>query len=210
MQMRIIDPRIEEYLLKRTPKRNPVLRKMEKIADAEDFPMVGPLVGRFLYQIVRMMKARTIFEMGSGFGYSAYWMAQALPDSGRIICTDPSERYHKMALRFFQEGGVADRIEYRVGNAIELIQKEKGPFDIIFNDVDKEEYPLVPDLALPRLRQGGLLITDNLLWDGRILAEEPDESSIGVLKYTEMIYKRKELFTTIIPLRDGISISIKL
>ncbi len=210
MKMYIVDPRIEEYLLKRTPERDPVLTKMERIAEEEDFPMVGPLVGRFLYQIVQMTKARKIFEMGSGFGYSAYWMAQALPDSGRIICTDPSERYQEIALRFFQEGGVADRINYRIGNAIELIQKEAGPFDIIFNDVDKEEYPLVPDLALPRLRQGGLLITDNLLWDGRILAEQPDESSTGVLKYTETVYKRKEFFTTIIPLRDGISISIKL
>ena len=208
--MHIVNPRIEEYLLSMTPERDPILTKMEKIAAEKSFPSVGPLVGRFLYQIVKMTKAKKIFEMGSGFGYSAYWMAKALPDGGRIICTDSSEEYRKMAIGFFNDGGVADPIEYRVGDAIALLKEEKGPFDIIFNDVDKHQYPLVPGLAYPRLRQGGLLITDNLLWDGKILKEKPDENTTGVLEYTKLVSDDKKFWTTIIPIRDGISISLKL
>lgn len=208
--MSILDPKIEQYLMSAIPQRDSVLQKMEELAEKMDFPIVGPLVGRFLYQIVKMTNAKKVFEMGSGFGYSAYWMAKALSDGGRIVCTDPSDEYGKMAAGFFNDGGVADRIEYKLGDAIAILKEEKGEFDIIFNDVDKHQYPLVPGLAYQRLRKGGLLITDNLLWYGRVLLDKLDADTVGVIEYTKLVSDDTKFWTTIIPIRDGISISLKL
>ncbi|MFQ5752461.1 MAG: O-methyltransferase, partial [bacterium] len=154
--------------------------------------------------------ARRIFEMGSGFGYSAYWMAQALPDNGKIICTESSEKNINTAKEFFQRGGLSEKVEFHKGDALELIQQFEGQFDLILNDVDKERYPESLELIVARIRKGGILITDNMLWHGRVVESNPDRSTQGVLQYTKSVYTSKELWTTIIPLRDGVGISIKV
>lgn len=216
MRKKIVDPEIVEYLFKVTPERDAVLKEMESLADERNFPIVGPLVGRILYQLVILSQARKIFELGSGFGYSAYWLAKGLGDSrsgqdgGKIFCVEGSEENVCLAREFFKKGGMEDRVDFRNGDALEAIEEEEGPFDIIFNDVDKEQYPEVFRKAVPKLRKGGLLISDNLLWHGEVLSKDPDEATQGIQEFTRLIYDSKELFTTILPVRDGISVSIKI
>lgn len=208
--MDIINAHIVDYLLSVTPDRDSVLDDMEEYALARNFPIVGPLVGRFLYSIAKAIDARRVLELGSGFGYSAYWFAKAIARNGKVICTesDPDNVEHAQA--YLQRGKLAGKVEFITGDALKLIDEIDGPFDIIFNDVDKHQYPRVFRKALPKLRKGGLLLSDNVLWSGRILQDKPDSNTAGILTYNRLVYSSKDLFTTIIPLRDGVSLSVKL
>lgn len=220
----ILHPSIDDYLLNIIPERDEVLLEMETHARTNHFPIVGPLVGRVLHQLVLMTNPKRIFEMGSGFGYSAYWMAKALREpNASIICTDGSEENATRALAYLERGGVADRIDYRVGNALEIIDETEGEFDIIYNDIDKEGYPEAFHKSIPRIRSGGLFITDNMIWGGRVVTQKPGssteglnerekwfhEATDGVRELTRLLYSSTDVFTTIIPLRDGVSVAVK-
>ena len=220
----VLHPSIDEYLLEVIPARDEVLTEMEVYARENRFPIVGPLVGRVLHQLVLLTNPTRIFEMGSGFGYSAYWMAKALrqPEAS-IICTDGSQENADRAAGYLARGGIADRIDYRVGNALEIIDETEGDFDIIYNDIDKDGYPEAFRKAIPRLRSGGLFITDNMLWLGRVVTYDTDadvqgldeeeqwvhNTTVGVKELTRLLYSSPDVFTTIIPLRDGVSVAIK-
>jgi predicted O-methyltransferase YrrM len=208
--MEIITSEIERYLGELLPARDAVLVEMEKLAEERNFPIVGPQVGRFCFQLVKMINATRIFELGSGFGYSAYWMAQALSDGGKIICTEKSSDNIKLAHEFLNRGGLSNKVEFRRGNALDILQQFDGPFDIILNDINKEDYPRSLDLTIPRLRTGGLLVTDNLLWHGRVVEPNPIPGTRGVLEYNRIIFNHPQLFTTLIPLRDGVGLSMKI
>lgn len=216
----ILHPSINEYLLDIIPERDAVLTEMEAYARERRFPIIGPLVGRVLHQLVLLTNPKRVFEMGSGFGYSAYWMAKALrePDA-RIICTDGSQENAEQAAAYLARGGIAERIDYRVGNALEIIDETEGEFDIIYNDIDKDGYPEAFRKAIPRLRSGGLFITDNMLWMGRVVQDIPEgvpeeqqwlhEATRGVKELTRLLYSSPDMFTTLIPIRDGISVAVK-
>ncbi|MFQ6112901.1 MAG: O-methyltransferase [bacterium] len=208
--MQILEPNINQYLQALLPERDSILHEMEELAHERHFPIIGPLVGRLCYQLIKAINAKRIFEMGSGFGYSAYWMVMALAEDGKIIGTERSEENIRLARDFFQRGGLATKVEFLKGDALELIQKIEGQFDLIMNDVEKERYPAALEVIIPRLRPGGLLITDNMFWHGRVVETTPDRSTQGILKYTKSVYESKELWTTIIPLRDGVGVSLKL
>ena len=219
----ILHPSINDYLHDIIPERDEVLTEMEAHARENRFPIVGPLVGRVLHQLVLITNPTRIFEMGSGFGYSAYWMAKALQNpEGNIICTDGSQENADRAADYLRRGGIADRIDYRVGNALEIIDETDGEFDIIYNDIDKDGYPDAFQKAIPRLRSGGLFITDNMLWGGRVTQNTENRSSDlndrdqwinatteGVKEVTRLQYSSPDVFTTIIPLRDGVSVAVK-
>ena len=220
----VLHPSINDYLLDIIPERDEVLTEMEAYAQENRFPIVGPLVGRVLHQLVMLTNPTRIFEMGSGFGYSAYWMAKALrqPEAS-IICTDGSQENADRAAGYLARGGIADRIDYRVGNALEIIDETEGEFDIIYNDIDKDGYPEAFRKAIPRLRSGGLFITDNMLWLGRVVTYDTERdtqgfdeeeqwvhnTTVGVKELTRLLYSSPDVFTTIIPLRDGVSVAIK-
>jgi predicted O-methyltransferase YrrM len=208
--MDIVHPELNRYMLNIIPPRDEVLQEMEDIAKKNGFPIIGPLVGRLLYQIALITKPKRIFEMGSGYGYSAYWFAKATPNTTKIICTDGSEENAKTAKEFFKRGKINKKIEFKVGNALEIIDRTPGKFDIIFNDIDKEQYPEAFYKAVAKLKKGGLFISDNVLWSGKILDKEIDEATMGIIKFNDLIYTSKELFTTIIPIRDGVSVCVKI
>ncbi len=136
--MPILEPKIEKYLNDLLPERESVVREMEEYAEANQFPIVGPLVGRLCYQMVKSIKAKLIFEMGSGFGYSTYWLARALPDDGKIFFTEYSQDNIKLAEDFLGKAQVLDKVEIIHGDAIESLEKMDGEFDLILNDIDKE------------------------------------------------------------------------
>ena len=208
--MEIIDPAIERYLEEVAPSSDPILREMEEIARRRRFPIVGPSVGRLLCQLAMMIQAERILELGSGFGYPAYWFAKGLKAGGKIIGTDGSKENAAQAVEFFKKAKRAEAIHLEVGEALETIERYPGPFDIIFMDIDKEQYPMGLEKAMPRLRRGGLLIVDNMLWFGSVLSNSTEPDVLGVKRLTAQLYASKELWTTILPLRDGVSISLKL
>jgi caffeoyl-CoA O-methyltransferase len=206
----IVTPEIESYLQRLQPSPDPVLEEMERVAEQRQFPIIGPLVGRLCEQLARAIGARSVFEMGSGFGYSTYWFARAVPPSGQIIHTDADPANGAEAAQWLARGGLAERVRCETGDACAILRRHPGPFDIVFIDIDKEAYPEALELALPRVRSGGLIITDNVLWYGRVA--EPasaDPATRAILEYTRRAFSAPELLTTLLPLRDGVAVSLK-
>ncbi len=201
---------VEDYLYSLLPARDEVLAEMEGEAASRSIPIVGPAVGRVLHQLALMIGANTVFELGSAIGYSTVWWARAVGDGGRVYYTDSDPKNAEQAKRYFDRAGIADRITIKMGDALELLSEEKQPFDIIFNDVDKEDYPRVFRLAVPRLRKGGLFVTDNVLWSGRVAQPNPSEPTTrAILEFNRLLYNSSDLFTTILPLRDGVAVAVK-
>ena len=207
--MDIVNPAIEEYLRRVAPPGDEVLAEMERLADRRRFPIVGPLVGRLLYLLARSIGAREVFECGSGFGYSAYWFARALPADGRVILTEGSAENCASARGFLGRASLIGKAVIEKGDALEILPRYPGPFDIIFCDIDKRDYPRVYSLMKPRLRSGGLFLCDNMLWSGRVASEErQDDDTRGVRELTRLLYADRDLDTSIVPLRDGVGISL--
>ena len=202
-------PEVEDYLYAMLPPSDEVLAEIEAEAAKNDVPIVGPAVGRILYQLATISGAKKVFEMGSAIGYSTIWWARAVGEGGRVVYTDGDRNNADQARRYFERAGVSQRITVRVGDALEMLSEEKDPYDIIFNDVDKNDYPRVFRLALSRLKRGGLFITDNVLWSGKVAQPNPDEQTKAILEFNRLIFEAKELFTTILPIRDGVSVCVK-
>jgi caffeoyl-CoA O-methyltransferase len=202
-------PEVEDFLYAMLPPRDEVLTEMEAEAARNHVPIVGPAVGRLLYQLALISKAKRVFEMGSAIGYSTIWWARAVGESGRVIYTDGDKKRADKARKYFERAGVSERITMRVGDALEILSEEKQPYDIIFNDVDKVDYPRVFRLAVPKLKSGGLFITDNVLWSGKLRKPNPDEQTRAILEFDRLISESKDLFTTILPLRDGVAVCVK-
>src|SRR3954466_6428019 len=162
---------VDRYVYELLPPSEPaVLREMEAQAAKRDIPIVGPAVARLLFLLAQISGAKRIFEAGSAIGYSTIWWALAVGEGGRVIYTDGNLKNAEEARAYFEKAGVARRIDVRVGDALEILSEKKpASLDIIFNDVDKEDYPRVFKLAVPRLKPGGLFITDNVLKDARIV-----------------------------------------
>ena len=206
---KILTETVDQYVTNLMPDRDEVLTEMEQIAKEQSISIIGPLVGRLLYQMAVMIGARRVFEMGSAIGYSTIWLARAVGPGGKVYYSDGSESNAARARTFLERAGVADRVEVRVGDALDLLRASEGTFDIIFNDVDKQDYPQVFDMAWSRIRQGGLLITDNALWGGRVAEPSDDEWTRAIQEYNKKAYASDDIWTTIIPLRDGVAISVK-
>jgi predicted O-methyltransferase YrrM len=204
--MKIVEPAIERYIDSLRGEIDPVVEEMERLARERGFPIVGPQVGALLCLLARSIGARMILELGSGFGYSAYWFARAL-EGGLVHCTDTSKENRDLALGFFDRLGLAHRVRFHVGDALQLADTLAPPFDIVFNDVDKEHYPKTVERAVALLRPGGLFITDNVLWKGRVVdAKRADETTRAVLRFNELISGHDQLETVILPLRDGLAV----
>jgi len=201
---------VDDYLYSMLQKRSEVLAEMEDYATQHSIPIVGPAVASVLQQLALMINARTVFELGSAIGYSTIWWAQAVGDQGRVIYTDGDKKNAERARGYFTRAGVANRITLHTGDALEVLSEQKQEFDIIFNDVDKEDYPRVLRLVAPRLRKGGLFITDNVLWSGHVAEKNPtDTRTKAILEFNCKLYDSKEFYTTILPIRDGLAVALK-
>jgi len=201
---------VDDYLYSMLPKRDEVLAEMEEYASKRDVPIVGPAVARVLQEFALMINAKTVFELGSAIGYSTIWWAQAVGEKGRVIYTDGDPKNAERARGYFERAGVSSRITLHTGDALEVLSEQKQEFDIIFNDVDKEDYPRVLRLVSPRLRKGGLFITDNVLWSGRVAEKNPKEAHTkAILEFNRLLYNSPDFFTTILPIRDGLAIAFK-
>lgn len=203
---------VEQYLYELLPERDGVIWEMEKYAEEHRVPIIGPAVARLLSLFAQVSGAKNIFEMGSAIGYSTIWLARAAGPKGKVHYTDGDPANAERAREYFRRAGVAKRIHVQVGDALELLKKTPGKFDLIFNDVNKDQYPDAFRAALPKLKRGGLLITDNTLWSGKAARPAPpdDAATLGVQEFNRLVYASKKLYPVLIPLRDGVTVCRKL
>ena len=208
----IISPRVSEYLDSLVPERDAELQKMEAYASAHDFPIIGPACGYLCYQLARMIGARRVFELGSGYGYSTAFFARAVKENGGGVVhhvvwdqtLSDRARGHLAAL------GYDDLVRYHVAEAIQTLRQTEGPFDLVFNDIDKAAYPESLDVIASKLRPGGVLVVDNMLWSGRIFdAKDTSANTEGVRELTRRIVGSNGWITSIVPIRDGLIVAMK-
>jgi caffeoyl-CoA O-methyltransferase len=210
--MDILAPEISRYLDDLVPERPAELQEMERIAESTNFPIIGPASGQLCYLVARLIGARRIFELGSGFGYSTAWFARAVRENGggEVHHVVWDEDLSTRAREHLERLGYSDLIRFHVAEAVETLRATDGPFDIIFNDIDKAGYPASIDAILPKLRRGGALIIDNLLWSGRILdASDTSANTEGVRAVTRRIMESDEWIASIIPIRDGVLVAYR-
>ncbi|MBI3167446.1 MAG: O-methyltransferase, partial [Chloroflexi bacterium] len=194
------------------PPREAELMEMEAYAEKNGFPIIGPACGHYCYQLARMMKATSVFELGSGYGYSTAWFAKAVRENGGGIVhhTVWEEELSERALSHLVRLGSADVVQFHISEAVEALRKTEGPFDIIFNDIDKEAYPASLPVIKEKLRSGGLLIIDNMLWHGRIFdAKDNSPATRGVQEFTKQITNDPDWIVSLTPMRDGIIVAYK-
>ena len=205
------DP-VQEYLTSLVPPREAEMQKMEKYAEKTNFPIIGAAGGYYCYQIARMIGARSVFEMGSGYGYSTAWFGKAVKEnSGKVVHHVVwDEKLSKMAVRHLSRLGFEGLIQYHVAEAIETLRQTDGPFDLIFNDIDKEAYPESLPIIKSKLRSGGVLIIDNMLWHGQIFdPRDHQKSTEAIRKFTRTITADKDWIVSLAPVRDGMIIACK-
>ncbi|HZO20671.1 MAG TPA: O-methyltransferase [Gemmatimonadaceae bacterium] len=204
--------RVDEYITSLFARDDDVLAALREAADREGLPpiSIGAVTGRLLQVLLSAVRAERVLEVGTLGGYSAIWMARALPRSGRLVTIEIDERHADFARRYFTRAGLDDRIEVRVGRALDVLPAFDGErFDVVFLDADKEPLPTYLDWSLRLLRPGGLLIADNALWGGRVLdPTTEDEGTRGIREFNRRLATDERLRGTIIPVGDGLAVAV--
>ena len=206
----IIAPDVTAYLDRLVPARPRELEAMEALARRTDFPIIGPAAGQFSYLVARMLGARSVFELGSGFGYSTAWFARAVSENGGGVVhhTVWDEELSARARRHLASLGLDSLVRFHVSEAVEALRAEAGPFDLVFCDIDKTGYPAAVPAIKARLRPGGVLIADNLLWSGRVLdAADRSPDTEGIREFTRMIASDPDWTASVVPIRDGLLVA---
>ena len=209
----LLPAHLDQYLDHLVPPRPPEMQAMEAYAQEKDFPIIGPATGYLCYQVARMIGARRVFELGSGYGYSTAWFARAVCENGggTVYHTVWDDDLSQRARRHLAALGYADLVQYRVSEAVQALRETNGPFDLIFNDIDKQAYPASLPVIAEKLRPGGVLIVDNLLWSGRIFdAEDRSESTEAIRELTRLVTNDPGWIATIVPIRDGLLVALKI
>jgi caffeoyl-CoA O-methyltransferase len=213
--MDIVHPAIERYMRElATPDDEPVLLEMERLAEEKGFPIIGRLCGRLLELVARAIEARRIFELGSGFGYSAYWFARATGPEGEIHLTDTDAGNERRARDFLGRAGLDAPIHYHVSDAFEALAATEGEFDIVYCDVDKGDYPGAWEAGRRRTRVGGLYVSDNMLWSGRVTGEQEHDDrpewTSAIDRTNRAIAADPAWRSVIVPTRDGVTVALRI
>ena len=204
--------RVQEYLTSLVPPREPEMQEMERYAEKHGFPIIGPACGYYCYQLARMIGARSVFELGSGYGYSTAWFAKAVKDNGGGVVhhTVWDAGLSKRAAGHLSELGCADLVQFHVAEAVETLRQTPGPFDIVFNDIDKEAYPDSLPIIKEKLRRGGILLIDNMLWHGQVFdPKDHAKSTQAIRRFTRNITTDPDWIVSLAPVRDGLMVALK-
>lgn len=210
--MDLYHPELKSYLDGLVPARPDEMRQMEAYAKDNAFPIVGPASGQLCYLLAKLIGAKAIFELGSGYGYSTAWFCKAVRENGGGVVHHVvwDDKLSKMAREHLGHLGYEDLVQFTVGEAVEALEGTAGPFDLIFNDIDKEAYPHSLGVIGEKLRPGGLLIVDNLLWSGRIFdPEDRSQATEGVRELTRLVTQDPGWIASIVPIRDGLLVAQK-
>jgi len=212
MPRQLMSDQLQEYLRQFVPPRPAEMEAMEAYARRTGFPIVGPAAGHVCYQVSRMVDARSVFELGSGYGYSTAWFARAVKENGggTVHYTDRSEERAQKAREHLGTLGFAGVVEYHVGEAVQSLREAEGPFDLIFIDIDKKDYPGAVPVIEEKLRSEGVVVADNVLWGGRIFDERDHSSSTEAIReFTRLVLDDPAWIPMLVPVRDGLLIAYK-
>lgn len=208
--MDVLNPLVSDHLATLTRSRPPELAAMEAEARKTTFPIIGPVAGQFCYLVARILGARSVFELGSGFGYSTAWFARAVSEhgGGMVHHTVWDEDLSRRAREHLDRLGLAELVTFRVGESVAILKDTPGPFDLIFCDIDKAGYPDALPVITQRLRPGGVLIADNVLWSGRIFdAEDQSPDTRGIREFTRLVTEDPDWAVSLVPIRDGLLVA---
>jgi predicted O-methyltransferase YrrM len=207
----LVSSEVDRYIRELLPARRRVIAEMEGEALLRDIPIVGPAVATLLAILAESIGARRVFELGSAIGYSTAFFAIAVKPEGRVFYTDGSEKNARKARGYLRRLKLLDRVEMQVGEAVGLLEASSGDFDVVFIDIDKDGYPAALEAAAPRVRPGGYLLADNVLWSGRVVdASVRDPATEGIREFNRRLFARKDFSSVIVPLRDGVAVARKL
>ncbi len=208
----VLIDQLETYLDSLVPARPAEMQAMERYAHETNFPIVGPASGEFCYMIARMIGARRVFELGSGYGYSTAWFARAVKENGGGVVHHVvwDENLSRQARQHLAKLGYDGIVRFRVSEAVQALRETEGPFDLIFNDIDKQGYPDSLPVIYKKLRPGGVLIVDNLLWHGQVMdSNDHQRSTEAIREFTRRISTSPDWITSLVPIRDGLMVGYK-
>jgi len=206
----IVYDEIDEYIDGLANRGDAALKTVERQGEAEGWPIVGAAEGSFIHILARSIRAKRILELGTAIGYSGTWLARALPDDGELVTVEHDPETAVLARKNLEKTGVASKVTILVGDAQQILPDVRGPFDYIFNDIDKAGYPAVLEPCIERLRVGGLLVTDNVLWHGDVARKDRSKATQAIRTYNERLARDPRMLAVIVPLRDGVSVAIKV
>src|SRR4051812_9663420 len=213
--MEFIDEKIEAYALSHSQAESDVLKKLNRETHLKVLSprmLSGHLQGNFLSMISKMIQPKHILEIGTYTGYSAICLAQGLQEGGKLHTIDSNEQLEKMARSYFQEAGLSKKIDFQIGNALIVIPTLQEKFDLVFIDADKKNYSTYYDMIFDRVRPGGYIIADNVLWSGKVLdtQKNDDRETVLIDEFNKKIHQDKRVEHQLIPIRDGLMIAKKL
>jgi caffeoyl-CoA O-methyltransferase len=203
---------MQEYLQSYMPERPETFLEMEAYAREHDFPIVSPLAGHFLYLLARISGARRVFELGSGYGYSTAWLAKAVTENGggEVYHVVWDQALSEMARVYLSRLGYAGMIRFHVAEAVGMLAQTEGKFDLMFSDINKEAYPASLPVIYEKLKPGGMLMVDNLLWGGRVMdAHNQAASTLAIRRFARMIANDQHWSQSTVPLGDGLLVAYK-
>ena len=211
--MDIIDKRLQEYAEKHTTEESPLLRRINRDTHAHVLSprmLSGQLQGRVLSMISCMIRPRVILEIGTYTGYSAICMAEGLQENGKLITIDINEELYDRVGTYFRDAGLDGRIDYRLGDATQIIPQISETFDLVFIDADKENYSRYFDLVIDRVNLNGFILADNVLWSGKVLQQKPDKDTHAILDFNAKVQRDSRVENVLLPIRDGIMLMRKI
>jgi len=214
--MEFTDPELVDYCEKHTTEEDALLKKITRITETRILMprmISGHFQGKFLELLSKMLRPRQILELGTYTGYSAICLAKGLPAEGKLTTIDINDELETMVRGFFSEGGYTDKIDYILGNAIEILPTLKGPFDLVFIDADKINYSNYFDLLIDKVPSGGIILADNVLWSGKILLRDGkkiDKDTRALLAFNQKIQEDSRVENVLLPIRDGMMMVRKI
>ena len=201
---------IDDYLYRIAAPRDPLLERMEEYADTNNVPIIGPLVGRLIYNLAKMSQSKKILEIGTAIGYSGIWLARAIaPVNGTLTTIDMNPERVKIARKNIAEAGLHRSVKLIEGSALDILPTLKDEYDMVFLDSDKDVYPDAFKISLSLLRKGGLFVADNALWGGDVAKGGKSKDTQSMIRFNKLVAESPGLSTIILPLRDGVLVSLK-
>jgi len=211
--MEFIDPKLQSYSDAHTSPESDLLKKINRDTHSlvmKSRMLSGHMQGRFLAMISKMIRPKTILEIGTYTGYSALCLAEGLQPDGKLITIDINEELESRVRGYFNTFANAEKIDYRIGNALKVIPQLSGPFDLVFIDADKENYPNYYDLVIDKVSSGGVILADNVLWSGKVIQTNPDKDTRNMIAFNAKVHNDQRVENVLLPIRDGISVIRKL
>lgn len=206
----IVDPLVQAYLDGLVIKDDPLIDDLEDYGVSKGFPLIGRASGRWLELLATSVNARRVFEMGSGYGFSAFFFARAVGEGGVVVGSECDQHEIDAHHRLFKGHPLANRIAIHHGQAEDILDAQVGRFDVVFMDIHKEGYPAALAQAIPRLRVGGLILADNALWGGKVATDDDADTTDALREFNTAMHEDSRLCTSILPVGDGLAVGVRL